>query len=232
MLVKEPAEADRSLKMELKDGADVFTANGEQVGKINRFVLDPATNEVTHIVVEKGWLLPADKVVPIAMIDSATKDRVVLNKAVLDLDQLPPFEETHFVELTQTDMTPPAGEPTSERAPVYYWYPPSGYIGYPRFGMEYYGWPPTAITRNIPADTIPLKEGAAVMSSDGEHVGDIERVFIDTQSHKATHFLVSQGLLLKEQKMIPTHWVKSVEEDKVNLSVPARLLERLPAHQA
>jgi uncharacterized protein YrrD len=217
--------------MELNEGTDVFTSSGEQVGKINRFVLDPATNEVTHIVVQKGWLLPADKVVPIAMVNSATKERVVLNKDIVGFDQLPPFEETHFVELTQEDI-PPTGYPTYQYAPAYYWYPPSGYIGYPRFGAEYYGWPPVTTTRNIPADTIPLKEGASVISSDGEHVGNVERVFVDSESHRATHFLISEGLLFKEQKLVPAHWVRSVEEDKVHLWVPSRLLERLPIHQS
>src|SRR5689334_413537 len=173
--------------MELKEGTDVFTSSGEQVGKINRFVLDPATNEVTHIVVQKGWLLPADKVVPIGMISSATQERVVLNKEIVNFDQLPAFEETHFVELNQADMIPPPNA-THSYAPTFYWYPPSGYIGYPRFGAEYYGWPPAVTTQNIPANTIPLKEGANVISSEGEHVGDVERVFVDFESHKATHF--------------------------------------------
>ena len=217
--------------MELKEGARVVTAGGDEVGKINRFVLDPATNEVTHIVVQKGWLLPEDKVVPITMVNTATEERVVLNQNIVDLDQLPAFEETHFIELRDSDVTP-SGSSTYRYAPAYYWYPPSGYIGYPAFGPGYYGWPPLETTRNIPADTVPLKEGADVMSSDGEHVGDVERLFVDRDSNKATHFLISEGLLFKERKLIPTHWVRSVEEDKVNLAVPSRVLERLPAYQS
>jgi len=185
-------------KMELKEGADVFTASGEQVGKINRFVLDPDTNEVTHIVIEKGWLLPADKVVPTGMIRSATEEKVVLNEDVQNFEQLPAFEETHYVELNPTDASAAASSP-GRYAPAYYWYPPAGYIGYPRFGMEYYGWPPMIVTRNIPMDTVPLKEGAKVMSSDEKHVGNVERVFVDSDSHKATYFLISQGVLFKEQ---------------------------------
>lgn len=70
------------------------------------------------------------------------------------------------------------------------------------------------------------------MSSDGEHVGDVERLFVDTESNKATHFLISAGLLFKDRKLIPAHWVNSVEEDKVPLAVPARVLERLPAYSS
>jgi uncharacterized protein YrrD len=105
-------------------------------------------------------------------------------------------------------------------------------MGYPRFGAEYYGWPPVATTRNIPADTVPLKEGANVISSDEKHVGDVERVFVDAESHKATHFLISEGALFKEQKLIPAHWIRAVEENKVRLSVPSGLLKRLPAYEA
>jgi uncharacterized protein YrrD len=215
--------------MELKEGTSVFTQSGEQVGKINRFVLDPATNEVTHIVVQKGWLLPEDKVVPVAMITSTTEERVVLDQKIEDFDQLPPFEETHFVELTDGDIRP---SDFPNYAPAYYWYPPSGYIGYPGFGPGYYGWPPTETTRNIPADTVPLKEGADVISSDGKHVGDVERLFVNTESNKATHFLISEGLLFKDRKLIPAHWIRSVEEDKIHLAVPSRLLERLPKYQS
>ena len=222
---------EQNKTMELKEGADVFTASGEQAGKINRFVLDPATNEVTHIVIEKGWLLPADKVVPLAMIRSATDEKIVLNEDVGDFDQLPAFEETHFVELPPKD--PSATDPsTYQYAPAYYWYPPFGYVGYPRFGVPYYGWPPSEVTRNIPSDTIPVKEGAAVITSDGKHVGDVERVFIAAGSHRATHVLVSQGIFLKEQKLVPAHWIQSVEENKVRLSVPSPLLERLPAYRS
>lgn len=217
--------------MELKEGTNVFTASGEEVGKINRFVLDPATNEVTHIVVQKGWLLPEDKVVPLRMISTATEARVVLNEDIGDFEQLPPFEETHYVELTEDDPSP-AERPTHRYAPAYYLYPPSGYLGYPAHGLNYYGWPPVETVQNIPGNTIPLKEGSNVISSDDEHVGDVERLFVDPGSNRVTHFLVSQGLLFKEQKLVPADWVRSVEEDRVRLAVPSRLLERLPAYEA
>jgi sporulation protein YlmC with PRC-barrel domain len=218
-------------ELEIKEGTSVFTSDGKEVGKISRFVLDPGTNEVTHIVVQKGWLLPEDKVVPTAMVDAASDERVVLNGKVDDLNQLPPFEETHYVELTDADRNS-TGPATYRYAPAYYWYPSSVNIGYPGLGLTPYGWPPVETTRNIPADTIPLKEGSAVVSSDGKHVGNVERLFIDAETNKATHFLISHGLLFKDRKLVPAHWIKSVEEDKIHLTVPSRLLERLPSYQS
>jgi uncharacterized protein YrrD len=217
--------------MELKEGVRVFTADGKQVGAINRFILDPATNEVTHIVVQKGWLLPEDKVVPLHMLDSATEEKIILTKDVADFNELPPFEETHYIQ-TMDDDFHQTQVPSDESVPSYYWYPPRGYIGYPAYSLDYHPWPPIEeTTRNIPEHTIPLKEGANVMSADGKHVGDVERLFVEPRFNRATHFLITQGLLLKERKLVPTSWIKSVEEDKVQLTVSEQMLKRLPAYE-
>lgn len=231
-------------KLELREGAEVFTSRNEQVGKVNGFVLDPATNEVTHIVIQKGWLLPEDKVLPFEMVSSATEDKVVLNEKLVNFDDLPAFEEAHYIrprdaDVSKAERDSPLGESGRDSAiegdvsrggpPGYYWYPPHGYIGYP---VGYYGWPPMETVRNIPEDTIPLKEGTDVMSSDGEHVGDVERLFVEPASNKATHFIISQGVFFKDRKLVPAHWVKSVGENKVHLSVTAKLLEQLPSYES
>ncbi len=217
-------------RMEFKEGVGVFTPDGEQVGKINRFVLDPATNEVTHIVVQKGWLLPNDKVVPLRMVSFATEERVLL-KDVGDFDELPAFEETHFVRTTGEDVDQ-AEHPTYIDSPTYYWYPPLGSAGYPTYsGLEYSPWQAAGTKRNIPEETVPLKENSEVISSDGEHVGDVERLFIETASNTTTHLVITRGLLFKVRKIIPAQWVKSIEEDEVQLIVSSKLVERLPNYE-
>ena len=237
-------------KFQLREGADVLTMGDEQVGKVSGFVLDPATNEVTHLIVQKGWLLPEDKVVPFEMVHSATEDRVVLNEGVNNFEELPAFEETHFLRtpeadtLERGDRSPldetardeaaesgpiRVGRPGASYNPAYYWYPPQGYVGYP---VGYYGLPPMETIRNIPEATVPLKEGTDVISSDGEHVGDVEHLFVDPGSNKATHFVISQGAFFKDRKLVPAHWVRSVDEQAVHLSVAARLLEQLPSYEA
>ena len=219
--------------MELKEGMSVITPGGEEVGKVNRFVLDPETNEVTHIVIQKGWLLPEDKVVPFQLVSSGAEGKIVLSEEVGEFDQLPPFEETHFVRATDEapgDLTP-SGDPAYQYTPAYYWYPSHANIGYPGFGLGHYAGPPVETKRNIPEDTVTLKEGADVISSDGEHVGDVERLIVAPDSNQVTHLVISQGLFFKDRKLVPIHWLKLVEEEKVHLSVPTRLLERLPSHE-
>jgi uncharacterized protein YrrD len=85
--------------------------------------------------------------------------------------------------------------------------------------------------RNIPEDTVPLKEGADVMSSDGKHIGDVERLLVDPNTNQVTHFVISQGLFFKDRKLVPAHWVRSVNEEQVQLVVASELLEQLPSHE-
>lgn len=216
------------MKLELKEGTTVVTPGGEEVGKINRFVLDPETNEVTHMVVQKGWLFTEDKVVPLEMVDSATNEKVVLLETTGNFEQFPPFEERHFVRAIE-EPDSPGSEPVYHHTQAYYWYPPYGYVGSP---IGYYGWPPVTTERNIPENTVALKEGADVMSSDDKHVGDVERLFIEPGSNRASHFLISQGLLFKDRKLVPAHWVRTVAEDKIHLAVSAKMLESLPSYEA
>jgi uncharacterized protein YrrD len=216
--------------MELKEGTSVYAPNGDEVGKINRFVMDPMTNEVTHVVIQKGWLLPEDKVLPMDMIRRATDERVERISGAGDFDQWPPFEEQHFIGWGEREKGA-TGYPPEQYVPSYIWYPPYGVTGYPAYGVGQFGWPPSETTQNIPSDTVALKEGVDVVSSDDEEVGDIERVIVDPQTNRATHFLISEGMLFKERKVIPMSWVSTVEEDKVCLAVPADLLERVPAYE-
>ena len=105
-----------------------------------------------------------------------------------------------------------------------------GYLAHPTYGPNIYNWPPTEIRQNIPEHTVPLKEGADAITVDEKHVGDLERLFVEPDTNSVTHFVISQGLF-KERKLVPAAWVKNVAENKVHLSVSARLLDRLPAYE-
>jgi uncharacterized protein YrrD len=222
--------------MQFKRGAKVFTSDGEQVGEIDRVVIDPKTDEVTHVVVEKGFLLTVDKVVPISLIGPATEDRVTLRENAGDLEALPDFEERHYV-LSDEEKLREAS--SLGRARPLHWYPPinmtwwqgGGYLGYT--GFFGYPVPPYVVEteRNIPEGTVALKEGAKVISSDDEHVGDVETVLTDPEENRATHLVISQGLLFKERKLVPTSWVSMVMSDEVHLAVGSRLLERLKEYE-
>jgi uncharacterized protein YrrD len=216
--------------MQFKEGAHVYTADGNDVGSIDRVVLDPQTNEVTHVVVRKGWLFTEDKVVPTNLIDIAVADRVQLRSGVQNLDDLPPFEETFYV---------PPGETTGDAYPVgyaapRYWYPPVG-AAWSGYYTGYYGYPVAPYVayteQHIPEGTVALQEGAKVVSADGENVGNVERVFTNNELNRATHMLITEGWLFKEKRLIPVDWIRNVDEDEIRLAVNARTLEQVPEYQ-
>ena len=219
--------------MRFRRGADVVTYEGEKVGDVDRVVIDPKTEEVSHIIVEKGFLFTTDKVVPVSLIDTAEASKVTLREDAGDLEELPDFIQTHFVEAEE------AVEEDQEESGLY-WFPPAGqtwwgtpgYMGYPR----YFGYPEPPFvrgtTQQIPGDEIALNQGAPVISGDGEYVGDVEEVFTDPESDRVTHILVSKGLLLENEKRVPTTWIKEYKAHKVHLAVGAEVLDRLPDYEA
>ena len=97
--------------MEFKEGADVYTSKGEKAADIDRVVIDPLTDEITHLVVRKEFLFPEDRVVSTDLVHSATEDRVIL-KDVEDIEALPVFEQVHYIRLdrvTKDSATHQAG---------------------------------------------------------------------------------------------------------------------------
>ncbi len=193
-------------------------------------MLNPATNEVTHLVVKKGWLLPEDKVVPMSMVHSSHDDRVVLNEGVTEFDKLPPFEAKHYVEATDVEGRENMDWGWWERGPCITGIRPWATWGIPRYGLNPLCLAARRYQRNIPKSTVPLKEGSNVISSDGKDMGHLERLFMEADSGKLTHLLISHGLV-PYRKLIPAGWIKTVEESSVHLSVPSGVVHRLRPYQ-
>lgn len=218
--------------MQFKEGTSVYTENDEEIGKLSRVVLDPVSREVTHIVIEKGLLFPEDKVVPIDMVDTSREDKITLESGIDNFDELTPFEQTYFVDASEVDWdqtTTTTRGPDYGYTPAYYYYPPfGGFAGYAGYA---YASRPVETERNIPEDTIPLQEGVDVISADGEKVGSVEQIFVDSETNQTTHFLISSGVLFKERKLVPIHWVQNILEDAIHLAVSSRLLNNLPDYK-
>jgi uncharacterized protein YrrD len=222
--------------MRFKQGTHVYSREHHDVGTIDRVVLDPETQEVKALIVRKGWLFTEDKVVPTESVERATEQEVILRGGRDELDSLPEFEDTYYVPADEYELA--EGEPVPF-APSLYAYPPVGaaWWGYdPYVGANpayAYGQDSVArVDENIPEGTVAVREGARVLSVEGDHVGDVEEVFTDEASSRATHILISQGLLFKSRRLIPANWLKITGEDEVILTVPTRVVNDLPDYDA
>jgi len=214
--------------MKFKDGAEVFTMKNEKVGSVDRVVLDPKSKDVSHIVVRKGFLLTDDKVIPIESVGQIVDDKVYLKKDVKDLDNFPQFEETEYILAEEIDKVE---KTTTKYARPILWYPPYGYSGLGRVPFApipiYYA----ATQRNIPEGSVPLKEGAKVLSMDGEEVGKIEEVLVDPRQERATHIVIEEGLLFPDRKLLPTIWITNMLEDEIHIAMKSSTLEKLPEYE-
>ena len=104
-------------------------------------------------------------------------------------------------------------------------------IGYPEPDIPYVPAPGeeyvTQTKQNIPTGTVALKEGAKVISAEGQPVGKVERVLADLSMEQVTHLLVSRGIFPKETKLIPMEWVARMEDDDVHLRVDEHAVKEL-----
>lgn len=223
--------------MQFRKDTPVYTANGKHVGSLDRVVIDPANKEITHVVVSRGILFAEDHVIPVEFIETATADEVRLSSEVGDPQTLPLFQETFYVQPNEIGDRPylPGDLRPMDVAEPLYWYPPVGgtWSGadYP---ARYPGITPHTemyTKQNIPESSVGLKEGASVVSADGEQVGKVKRIFMDDASKRATHLLIAEGWLFPVQKVLPVHWIRSFDEDEIRLTVTSSVLEGLPEYE-
>lgn len=215
--------------MNFAKGAEVFSASGEKIGTISRVVIDAKTRDITDLVVERGALLKDEKVIPVGLVDLENEDRITLRETNQNVDDFPSYETTQYVPLEG------AGVPYGD-VDTYYWYPP---VNFPMnfqtpAGGILPGIRPDYVPEtesSIPEGRVTVAAGAQVISADDKHIGDIEQVIANSETNHVTHFVVGKGFLLKEHKLVPMQWIKSVDEGKVYLSVEAPVFDRLPDYQ-
>lgn len=213
--------------MQFKKNCDVVTHDKNIVGRIDRVVIDPATDEVSHLVVKKGFLFTEDKVVPITDIET-TGEKITILKKTAEPDDYPEFEETHYI--------PNAGVEDFDRrqtdeARQLLWYHAAvnaPYLKSSPYPSDHKPLYYKKTHRNIPDDAVALEEGADVRDTDGKHLGTIEDIYAEPETFTTTHLLVSTGLIKKDRKLVPVNWIKDIVEDAVQLHINSRVFDSLP----
>jgi uncharacterized protein YrrD len=201
-------------------GSDVYTTDG-QAGKLMKVVIDLETERVTHLIVEKGFLLKTDRVVPVEDIAEVTDAGIRLKVSTAELEQFAQFDEGEF------RVPEPGWE--HERYQV------DDPIHVLRWGIHYA--PPLdsdyAITREdalkegVDADEPVIGKGTPVYDRDGQ-VGTVETLQVDETTSQITHLVVKQGLL-GSSLVIPMSAVSSVSDSSVDIDLTREQLTALAA---
>jgi uncharacterized protein YrrD len=211
--------------MQFELGATVETSQGKPVGKLHRVVINPHSEEVSHLGIRKGLLFSEHKVLPIELVRSARKESIVLWVDEDGLESLPDFEERYYVVADEHELV---SGPTSTTPSALY-VRPYGYQSpvpvRPRptnSGLEEH------VERNISHEDVPLEKGAKVMDMNGDEIGRVKEVLTDPDLDRATHFVISRGLLFEEEIQIPVERVREIDEAEVKLALSVDILERIP----
>lgn len=214
------------MDLELREGSHLYSADGEDLGTVREFVVEPATREVTHVLVEKGVFFTDDRVVPVETIDHTEDDKIVLSAAV-EPATLPQFVREHFSPIddeTRNRLDVPTG---------YMWRYPTTYVGpfpvYPTYpmapGAPARGTVTDPRTRAAIAERETIGKSTPVLSSNGEKVGTVSEVQVD-EDGELSHLVVDLGFL-SDEKVLPAHWIERIGADGVTLAVSNVAVESL-----
>ena len=182
-------------------------------GKVTCVVVDPLARAVTHLVVEPKHRHGYGRLVPLDLVDASTGE-IRLRCTLAEFERLDPAEETRFLPGT------------------------SGYTGYDpehvlimpyyNIGMaEAYCGPMTVTYDAIPLDEVEVRRGEHVHATNG-HIGRVQGLVIDPDSHHVTHVLLQEGHLWgRKEVAIPISAVTGVD-DGIRLNLTKQQVQDLP----
>ena len=182
-------------------------------GQVARVVVDPLTRAVTHLVVEPKHRSGCGRLVPLDLVD-ATAGEIRLRCTLAEFEKLDPAEETRF--LPGTDGYP-GYDPEQVLIMPYY-----------NIGMaEAYCGPMTVTYDAVPLDEVEVRRGEHVHATDG-HIGRVQGLVIDSDSHHVTHVLLQEGHLWgRKEVAIPIGAVTGVD-DGIRLNLTKQQVQDLP----
>lgn len=214
--------------MDFKIGSAVECTDGPG-GHIERIVMEPESERITHLVVRLGWFAPRDVVVPIASVTRVDDQAVFLSVSKAELERLPGFLEKHFVSPAR-NWNPPPNYP---RQTVLWLTTPVDFEGdeYNLFGAGLAEYQPLFVeeTQNVPAGSTVIRKGMPVEAVDGL-VGEITEVVTRPDSVSAESLVIRSELGIHDNKQIATNQIEKVEEDRVFLRISRDDFVRLPSH--
>jgi sporulation protein YlmC with PRC-barrel domain len=205
--VNEPGK-EKVTMMDIPVNAEIVCTDGIG-GRSTQIVLNPKTNEVTHVVVEEHGFMGLEHLVHVDQIVESTPTAIRLRCTKAELGEMELFRETEY---------------TPSTAPHYVTGPyPLGYSVVPEsryFVLEH---------EHIPPGELAVRRGTQVEAIDG-HVGQVDEFLVDSASDHITHLVLREGHLWGQKDVtIPLAAIDRIEEDTVYLKIDKRRIEELPS---
>jgi hypothetical protein len=196
--------------MEFPLGAEVHCSDG-RCGRSTYIVLNPATEKVTHIVVQEKQPSRTERLVPARLVANTAAEVILLNCTLVEFSHLEPFNQTEFV---YTDLPHHATDPSVTMLWPYV-------VPAKRLVDEK--------IRPIPPGDLAVRRGARVRATDGR-VGRVEEFLVDSESGYITHMCLRETSLWGDRRVcIPVVEIDRIEEKTVHLKLSKKGVAALPS---
>ena len=173
-------------------------------GKVSRVIIDPATETVTHLVIEPKHRLGVGRLVPLDLVETTAGD-IRLRCTVEEFGGLEAAQEAELVD----DVTGGLG------------------VGGLNAPMGVVSPVPVMVQDVVPLGEADVDRGDPVHALDGE-IGRVQGLMVDPHDHRVTHVLLEEGHLWGRKKVsIPASAVTGVQNG-IQLSLTKRQVEDLP----
>ena len=216
--------------MDVTLGMHVYTSDEQDLGTVDRLILDPERGTVKAAVVSKGFFLPQDVEVPVELFQAGPSGDARISYSSTDIDKLPSFAEGDY-----TAPPPDYLAQSNYPATAIYW--PVGYslgmtpLDTPAIdNMPVSPWTgdvevdkevATALRRQDLENAV-IGEGSEVLGQDGKKVGTVRELTFDPASGELTGLVVHKGVLLGKETSLPAALIDSVDDGVVYLAVDAQ----------
>lgn len=203
--------------MEIPIEAQVNCSDGS-AGKSTCVLINPVTEQVTHLVIREDVTPEMEYMVPVELILLTTSTSIQLRCSKTDLQAMEPFLKTEFVE---------------EKLPAVY-----ASYGEPYEIGTHYLWPYVSPEQTvkvaveqpqIPPGELVVHHGAKVEATDGS-IGKIDEFLINPENGHITHLVMREGHLWGQKDVtIPLSAIGEAQKEKVILKIDKKQVESLPS---
>jgi sporulation protein YlmC with PRC-barrel domain len=196
--------------MEIPLNVEVHCTDG-RCGRSTHIVLNPASGQITHIVVKERQPSRVERLVPIILVVRTAAEVILLDCTLEEFSALEPFNQTEFV---YGDLPHHATDPSLT-------------------ALWPYAVPAKRIVdeklRPIPPGELAVRRGARVDATDGR-VGRVDEFLVDPDSGNITHLCLRETRLRGDKIVcIPVSEIGEIREKVVQLKVDKETIASLPS---
>ena len=195
--------------MEVPLNVEVHCTDG-RCGRSTHVVLNPTTEQITHIVVKERQPSRVERLVPALLVARTAAEVILLDCTREEFSALEPFNQTEFV---YGDLPHHATDPSLTL--VWPYVVPAKRIVDEKI-------------RPIPPGELAVRRGARVEATDGR-VGRVDLFLVDQESGYITHLCLREGHLREgNQVCIPVADIDKIEEKVVYLKIDKKAVASMP----